>query len=110
MPEGLTLKKSTANKTKTCHTFILNKDKHAHMKEILKEHRILNIYMMNILGNIIFMHRLDNTTAHYTFLTKFCKPSHAHQHFHYHLKLKRNKYKSTETDSLILLSRLRALN
>ena len=80
------------------------------MKEILKEHRILNIYMMNILGNIIFMHRLDNTTAHYTFLTKFCKPSHAHQHFHYHLKLKRNKYKSTEADSLILLSKLRALN
>ena len=80
------------------------------MKEILKEHRILNIYVMNILGNVIFMHRLDNTTAHSTILTKFCKPSHARKHLHYLLKLKRNKYKSIEADSLILLSRLSALN
>ena len=41
--------------------FILNKDKYIQMREILKEHRTLNIYMMNILSNIIFMHRLDNT-------------------------------------------------
>lgn len=47
--------------TKTCNMFILNKDKYIQMREILKEHRTLNIYMMNILSNIIFMHRLDNT-------------------------------------------------
>ena len=58
------------------------------MREILKEHRTLNIYiyMMNILSNIIFMHRLDNATAHSAFLTKFCKPSHAHTNFQYLLK------------------------
>ena len=40
------------------------------------EQKILNIYQLNILSNIIFMHRVENKTAPSIFLTKFCKPSH----------------------------------
>ena len=36
------------------------------------------IYQLNILSNIIFMHRVENKTALSIFLTKFCKPSHAY--------------------------------
>ena len=40
---------------------------YAHTREILKEHRTLNISMMNILSNIIFINWLDITTAHSMF-------------------------------------------
>ena len=54
---------------------IFNENKFAHTREIFKEQRILNIYQLNILSNIIFMHRVENKTAPSIFLTKFCKPS-----------------------------------
>ena len=57
---------------------IFNKKKFAHTREIFKEQKILNIYQLNILSNIIFMHRVENKTAPSIFLTKFCKSSHAY--------------------------------
>ena len=36
---------------------------------------MLNIYQLNILSNIIFMHLVENKTASAIFLIKFCKPS-----------------------------------
>ena len=54
---------------------IFNKNKFAHTREIFKEQKILNIYQLNILNNIIFMHRVENKTARPIFLTNFCKPS-----------------------------------
>ena len=47
-------------------------------KLIFKEQKILNIYQLNILSNIIFMHRVENKTAPSTFVTKCCKLSHAY--------------------------------
>ena len=41
---------------------IFNKNKFAHTR-IFKEQKILNIYQLNILSNIIFMHRVENKTA-----------------------------------------------
>ena len=79
---------------------IFSKSKFAHTREIFKEQKILNIYQLNILSNIIFMHRLGNKTASSIFLTKFCKPSHAYPtNFLAHnflvptLKLKKSEYR-----------------
>ena len=55
-----------------------NKNKFAYTREIFKEQKIFNTYQLNILSNIIFMHRVENKTALSIFLTKFCKPSHAY--------------------------------
>ena len=55
---------------------IFHKNKFAHTREIFKKQNILNIYQLNILSDIIFMHRVENKTAPSIFLTKFCKPSH----------------------------------
>ena len=80
--------------------FIFNKNKFAHTREIFKEQKILNIYQLNILSNIIFIHRVENKTAPSIFLTKFCKPSHAYPtNFSAHnilvptFKLKKSNYR-----------------
>ena len=57
---------------------IFNKNKFTHTREIFKEQKILNTYQLNILSNIIFMHRVENKTVPSIFLTKFCKPSHVY--------------------------------
>ena len=61
------------------------------------EQKILNIYQLNTLSNIIFMHRVEN--APFIILTKFCKPSHPYPtNFSAHnllvptLKLKKSRY------------------
>ena len=39
---------------------IFNKNKFVHTGEILKEQKILNIYQLRILSNVIFMHCIEN--------------------------------------------------
>ena len=92
------LEKLRANKHTIRITF--NNNKFAHTGEIFKEQKILNIYQLKILSNIIFMHRVENKTAPSIFLTKFCKPSHAYPtNFLTHnflvptLELKKSKYR-----------------
>ena len=58
------------------------------------------MYQLNILRNIVFIHHVENKTAPSTFLTKFCKPSHAyptnilaHSFLVLTLKLKKSKYR-----------------
>ena len=64
---------------------VFNKNKFAHARKFFKEQKTLNIYQLNILSNIIFMHRLENKTAPSIFLAKFCKLSHAYPtHFSAH--------------------------
>ena len=79
-----------------------NKNKFAHKREIFKEQKILNIYQLNILSNMVFMHRVENKTAPSIFLTKFCKPSHSYPtNFSTHnflvptLKLKKSGYRAS---------------
>ena len=79
---------------------IYNKNKFSHTREIFKEQRILIIYQLNIIGNVVFIHRVENKTAPSIFLTKFCKPSHpyptnfsAHNFLVPTLKLKKSRYR-----------------
>ena len=67
--------KKINSKQKRAIRVIFNKNKFAHAREIFKEQKILNIYQLNILSNIIFMLRVENKTAPSIFLTRFCKPS-----------------------------------
>ena len=87
---------------------IFNKNKFEHKRKIFKEQKILNIYQLNILSNIIFMHRVENKTAPSIFLTKFCKPSHTYptnflaQIFLVPtLKLKKGRYRVSNSDPLL---------
>ena len=68
-------------------------------RDVLKEQKSLNIYQLNILSKIIFIHRVEKG-APSIFLTKFCKPSHpyptnfvAHNFFVPILKLKKCRYR-----------------
>ena len=61
---------------------------------------MLNIYQLNILSNIVLMHRVENKTAPSIFLPKFCNPSHsyptnlsAHNLLVPTLKLKKCRYR-----------------
>ena len=79
---------------------IFNKNKFAHTTEIFKEHKFLNIYQLDILRNIIFMHRVENKNCTSIFLAKFRKPSHTyptncltHKFLVHTLKLKKSKYR-----------------
>ena len=79
---------------------IFNKNKLAYTREIFKDQKILNIYQLNILSNIIFMHRVEIKTATSIFLTKLCKPSlpyptnlSAHNFLVLNLKLKKSRYR-----------------
>ena len=95
---GSTCRTNLKKKHAICIIFI--KNKFAHTREIFKEQKILNMYQLNILSNIIFMHRVENKTAPSIFLTKFCKPSHpyptnfsAHNFLVPTLKLKKSRYR-----------------
>ena len=46
---------------------IFNKNKFVHTREIFKKQKILNVYQLNILSNIVFIHRVENKTAPYIF-------------------------------------------
>ena len=79
---------------------IFNKNQICTQKKIFKEQKILNIYLLNILSNIIFMHPVENKNVPSIFSTKLCKPSHAYPtNFSAHnflvptLKLKKSKYR-----------------
>ena len=93
------LKKINSQQKHTIH-IIFNKNKFAHTREIFKEPKILNICQLNILSNIIFIHRVENKTSPSIFLTKFCKPFHlyptnfmAHNFVVPTLKLKISRYR-----------------
>ena len=79
---------------------IFNKNKFVHTRKIFKEQKISNIYQLNILSNIIFMHRVENKTTPSIFLTKFCKLSHpyptnisAHNFLVPTLEMKKSRYR-----------------
>ena len=69
------LKKINSQQKHALH-IIFNKNKFAHTRKVFKEQNILNVYRLNFLSNIIFMHRVETKTTPSIFLTKFCKPSH----------------------------------
>ena len=73
--------------------------------EIFKEQKILNMYQLNILSSIIFMHCVENKTAPPIFLRQFFKPCHpyptsflAHNFLVPTLKLKKSRYRVSIRD------------
>ena len=55
---------------------VYNKDRFSHTRKLFRENKILNVYQLNILNNLMFMQRIKLQTAPIIFLSKFQKPSH----------------------------------
>ena len=55
---------------------ILLKDNFSHTKELFVQNKVFNVHQLNILNNLIFMHKVTNGTAPEAFLPKFQKPVH----------------------------------
>ena len=55
---------------------IFHKDKFSHTKEPFVQNKVLNVYQLNILNNLIFMHKVRNGNAPTVFLPKFQTPAH----------------------------------
>ena len=55
---------------------IFRKDKFSHTKENFVQNIVFNVYQLNILNNLIFMHKIKTETAPAVFLPKFQKPAH----------------------------------
>ena len=63
---------------------IFNENKFAHTRGHFKENNILNIYQLNILKKLLFLHRVKAPSV---FLSKFLRPSHQ-----YPTSFSRNNY------------------
>ena len=57
---------------------IFRKDKFSRTKELFVQNKVFNVYQLNILNNLIFMHKVRNETAAVLILPKFQKPAHPH--------------------------------
>ena len=55
---------------------IFHKDKFSHIKELFVQEKIFNVYQLNILSDLIFMHKVRTETVPAVFLPKFQKPGH----------------------------------
>ena len=55
---------------------ILRKDKFSHARQLFVQNKVFNTYQLNILNNLIFMHKVKTETAPVAFLPKFWKPAH----------------------------------
>ena len=52
------------------------KDRFAYARELFRESKILNVFQLNILNNLVFMHKIKSQTAPKIFQNKFRKPTH----------------------------------
>ena len=55
---------------------IHRKDRLAHARELFRESKILNIFQLNILNNLVFMHKIKSQIAPNLFQNKFRKQTH----------------------------------
>ena len=55
--------KKNSSQQKHAIRIVFNKNKFAHTREIFKKHKFLNVYQLNILSNMVFIHRVENKTA-----------------------------------------------
>ena len=55
---------------------IFRKDKFSHTTELFLQNKVFNVYQLNILNNLIFMHKVKAETAQVVFLPKFQKQAH----------------------------------
>ena len=52
------------------------KERFAHARVLFREREILNVFQLNILNNLVFMHKIKSQTAPKIFQNKFRKPTH----------------------------------
>ena len=57
-----------------------DKNRFYHSKELFESCEILNVYKLNLLDTVVFMHKMKNRTAPPLFLEKFEQPSHCILH------------------------------
>ena len=50
--------------------------KYVSVTEQLRSLKVLNVYQINLLNNVSFMHRINTNSAPVVFLDKLTKPSH----------------------------------
>ena len=51
------------------------KDRFSHAKELFRESKILNVFQLNILNNLAFMHEVKSQTSPKIFQNKFREPT-----------------------------------
>ena len=57
---------------------IRNNAKFEHTRHLFRKNEILNVYQLNILNNIMFMHKISTKTVPPVFHSHFQSPSHSH--------------------------------
>ena len=55
---------------------VYSKDRMSHTRELFKEFKVLNVYQVIILKNLVFMHQINSNTVPTIFLNKFKKSTH----------------------------------
>ena len=58
--------------TRTIHC----KDRFTHARDLFCESKILNVFQINVLNNLAFMHKIKSQTEPAVFQNKFHKPTH----------------------------------
>ena len=84
---------------------IFCKGKFSHTKELLVQNKVFNVYQLNTLNNLIFMHKVRTETASAVFLPKIQKPAHPYPTNFWRLnyikpmsQLSRSKYRISVRD------------
>ena len=67
-----------AGKQKHAIRIIFNKKRFESTREIFRSNKILNVYQINIMKNLVFMHQVSTKTTPKIFLPKFQKPYHSY--------------------------------
>ena len=57
---------------------IHNKNRLYHSKELFESCEILNVYKLNLLNTVVFMHKIKSTTVTSSFLEKLEQPAHSY--------------------------------
>ena len=72
------------------------KDRFTHARELFREIRTLNVFQLNILNSLVFVHKIKSQTAPKIFQHKFRKPTHKYPKVNYRIpsfKLTKPKYR-----------------
>ena len=68
--------KENTQSAKARHRIIFRKNKFSQTKGPFVQNKTVNVYQLNILNNLIFMHEVRTETASAVFLPKFQPPAH----------------------------------
>ena len=72
------LKKKIHSQQKYVIRIIFHRDRFSHTKELFVQNKVFDVYQLNSLNNLIFMHKVKTETASALFLPKFRKLAYAY--------------------------------